>query len=1321
MRAISVRIAFGAAVFAFTAILPPAFSATPEQVEVDWQRQDQCRMTQIQEPGLVRFAETEISWPGVRRDDRFRIPEASISKVDGLLDDAAWSHAAELPGGKPNLPSLRLVHDRAKLYVAVSLPTASEAAYCGASTAVDAAGAVDGVKDGRYAFHTGHEPNPWWQVDLGSRQAIGKIVVYNRLDYQPGLHNADTLLVLTSDDGRQWTLRHDSQGKHFGGVHGAPPLTVDFAAGTSAVEARYVRLQIRSAQPIFFHLDEVEIYSAGDPKKNLALHRPAQQSSLSVWSKGLRAGGALLTLGKARLHFDPADPSRLLLGGSPLPAEHAQVARRDGATTIELALPLRQFPGGFPDELQPADGPALRLAGGGSWQVVCPEEPRLGFGKNRMTVELRADGPLNSPVELSVETVVFTPACPQRETVVQKTVATGGTTALEFTIRHEGAAAVVLTARQGATDFVDGRTFYIEPVRETLVRAEMLAAEFGMTDLAQLAELKKQLEALAAKETADGPDPDARRTLYRDARWLARRIAFQNPRLDFGELLFVKRFTQETYPDVCLNHMPWCSRPGGDLCILRLAGPDREGEVRNVIAGQLGPGHVHGMDLWWDADRIVFGYAKSETDQPPEGWLDRRTNFDLRRTVEPTHLFEIGVDGKNLRQLTDGEWSDIDPTYLPNGDIAFVSERCGCSLQCNEYDKDETSCNLYVMRPDGSGIRRMSVTKDGDYLPHTLDDGSVAYTRWEYQERGWANIQSVWVIRPDGTGADALFKQHFNDPWALEDMRSIPGSKKLAAIATGHHTLAAGPVVILDAQRGMNNPDGIHIVTPGVDPPEGGMSGRTVPEGGVPGAGGYYMTPWPLSETTLLVSYSYGDPKRPRKGVTSEIDPTGYALYLIDVHGTKELIYRDPTISCFAPIPLRPRPRPPIVADVTETSKPHATCVVADVGRGVPGVPREKIRYLRISQRLQWPYCNTYGGQRYEPDVKSVMINWTPARVLGTVPVEPDGSAYFTVPADTSVYFQLLDENFMELRRMRSFISFQPGESRGCVGCHESRQEVGTPESGLFPLALLKEPVVPTPPPWGDGPMSFLRDVQPVFDRHCTGCHSGMKPAAGLDFSGGLTARCNRAYDTILEAKLISRSNVGDDAKITPPLAFGSHKSKLVEVLRTGACSKRAELSDEDWLRLVTWIDLNGPYHDAFINKRQEPQPYDLPGDRTLLEKIAAVHARRCGECHQPAEITRADWIDLRQPETSRFLAAPLGRESSGTRPCGRAVYADQNDPDYVAVLDWVRTAVREAWERPRRDVTTVCDQKQGRCSTTEKKAKDEKVLPAFTTQRGPR
>ncbi|HOS93655.1 MAG TPA: hypothetical protein PLQ54_10105, partial [Armatimonadota bacterium] len=575
-------------------------------------------------------------------------------------------------------------------------------------------------------------------------------------------------------------------------------------------------------------------------------------------------------------------------------------------------------------------------------------------------------------------------------------------------------------------------------------------------------------------------------------------------------------------------------------------------------------------------------------------------------------------------------------------------------------------------------IRRMSANKDGDYLPHALDNGLLTYTRWEYQERNWAHIQSVWVMNPDGTGADALYKQHFNDPWAIEEAHSIPGSNKLLAIATGHHTLPVGPVVLVDPKMGINDPRGIGIITPGTSPPEGGMAGRPVPEGGVPGGGGLYATPWPLSEKACLASFTYSDVMT---------DEKGYGLYLLDVYGTRELVYRDPDISCFYPIPLRPRTRPPIIASVWDPGARAASCLVTDVTMGMDGIEPGRVKYLRIAEGVAWPYDLALGGLRYEPDVKPVMINWNPVRVLGTVPVELDGSAHFEVPPDTPVYFQALDERMMELRRMRSFISFQPGERRSCSGCHETR---GTaPPNTAVPMAAQRAPSPLVPPPWGDGVISFLRDVQPVFDRHCVVCHSGLQPAGGHDFSGGLTPTANTAWDTITRARLVARSNVGDDARITPPLEFGSNKSRIVEVIET-THRGRVRLSEDDRIRLVTWIDANAPYHSGFINKRPERPVYDLAADAALRARLVDVSRRRCGACHEPEQVARLDWIDLRDPARSRFLAAPLATESGGWGRCQPAAYARADDPDYAATLSAVRHAVVRAWAAPRRDLATL-------------------------------
>lgn len=1251
-------------------------AATDEQVEADWKRQDEQRLMQIRTPSLVRFAGAEVNWPGVNRDDRKRVPHIGAMQLDGRLTEPAWAGAISVPPATPEEPKLLIGRDDSNLYVGISLPDAAYTRYQGDSTSLDAGGAVDGVKDGKYGFHTWLDKSPWWQVDLGSKQPIQRIVVYNRLDYAPGLHNADSLLISTSDDGQQWTLRHDNHNKFFGGVTSGAPLEVAF--GANEVSARYVRLHLQHDAPIFLHLDEVEVYGPEDKAKNLALHKPARQSSLSIWSRGGQRGNELFAIGKQKINFAATAPLQLAIDGKALGSERAVVSQSDGITTAEIVFPVEQFRATAGAEFFPRGDKPLPLDIDRDWQVSWNGAGEWGFGKNSMKIELKAPSALKAPINVRVETVVFALKQPERRVVWEKSFDQPGSASVDFVVEHEGAAAILVECRQGEATWREGEAFFIEPIGEMLERSSRLFGDFGINLPKEWNDLQRRRAALVEKERSQGSDRAERTSLYRESRWLARNAAFKNPLLAFEQLLFVKRFTQQTYPDICLNHMPWCSRPGGDLCVISPLKPD--GQVRNVINGQIGPGHIHGMDLWYDGDRIVFAYAKTPTADPPAKWLDRSASYELRRTVEPTHLFEIGVDGSGVRQLTSGEWSDLDPTYLPSGEVAFTSERCEFSLQCNELDKDETSCNIYVTDPSGKNIRQLTINKDGDYLPHTLANGMIGYTRWEYHERLWAQIQSIWVVRPDGTGADAIFKQHFNDPWALEDSKSIPDSNKLVAVAAGHHTLATGPIVVVDPTVGINNSAGINIVTPGVLPPEGGMSGHAVAEGGVPGAGGFYQTPWPLSEKYFLTSYTYGPTQ----------DEKGYGLYLVDVFGTRELIYRDPEISCTHPIPVQPRRKPPVMSSVLDKATTDATCVITDVYEGLEGVQRGTIRYIRIASCVGWPYDNTHGGQRYEADVKQVMVNWNPARVLGIVPVEEDGSAHFRLPSGVAVYFQALDANFMEVRRMRSFINFEPGETRGCTGCHETRAVAPVNIAHTSQLAASRVASVPLPPSWGTGAVSFLRDVQPVLDRQCASCHGGLKPAGDIDLTGGLTAEHNRAWDTIFDKQLVARSNIGDDARITQPYEFGSHKSKLVQCLKDPNHVNAVHLTPDDWMRLVTWVDVNGPYHGGFINKRSGRPLYDLAKDPALNATLVSIHQKRCASCHKAESVSRTDWIDIQQPDRSRFLVAPLGHSEGIIRGCAQATYTSRDDADYQAILNAVQAAAKRTWEEPRRDVAEL-------------------------------
>ena len=381
-------------------------------------------------------------------------------------------------------------------------------------------------------------------------------------------------------------------------------------------------------------------------------------------------------------------------------------------------------------------------------------------------------------------------------------------------------------------------------------RAERLLADFargGAPDQA-LAGFRSTLARLRERLAALQEEPlsiRAWQALRHDQRVALRDLAFRSPCLDFDRLLFAKRFTQQSYADINVNHHAWGSRPGGDIVILTGRRPGQTAEARPLIDGHLGPGNVHGINLDWDASRIVFPYAKSTSDQPPEGWLSRQATFDLHRTVDLLHLYERRVDGSDLRQLTEGAWSDLNPCYLPNEDIAFESERCGSELDCNECDKDEPTTNLYALHRGTGEVQRLTVNKDGDWYPRVLADGSLVYSHWEYHGRSLMYIHSLWTVQPDGTGADNFAKQHLNSPITVTVPRPMPGGRPVIAIAAGHHTLAAGPVVLADRSVGMNDPGCVTRLTGPDTWPEygGGAPEPNVPGWRLPPGQKWYMAP----------------------------------------------------------------------------------------------------------------------------------------------------------------------------------------------------------------------------------------------------------------------------------------------------------------------------------------------------------------------------------------------------------------------------------------------------------------------------------------------
>ena len=238
---------------------------------------------------------------------------------------------------------------------------------------------------------------------------------------------------------------------------------------------------------------------------------------------------------------------------------------------------------------------------------------------------------------------------------------------------------------------------------------------------------------------------------------------------------------------------------------------------------------------------------------------------------------------------------------------------------------------------------------------------------------------------------------------------------------------------------------------------------------------------------------------------------------------------------------------PPVTA---QADSEEGTFFLQNVYDSWPQLPVGKgdtVKQLRVLQVLlkTTPHANT---------PKVGLANASPGKqVLGTVPVEPDGSAYFRVPARIPLAFQALDEHGMAVQTMRSLTYLQPGEHTSCVGCHEHRSS--TPESSLSALALQRPPSTITPGPDGSKPLSYPILVQPVLDQQCVECHRGQDADGGVALEGDPQGAFTVSYNTLAPMVPYSEWKGTPAANLEPltrPNQFGARASKLTPLLLQG-------------------------------------------------------------------------------------------------------------------------------------------------------------------------
>jgi formylglycine-generating enzyme required for sulfatase activity len=686
----------------------------------------------------------------------------------------------------------------------------------------------------------------------------------------------------------------------------------------------------------------------------------------------------------------------------------------------------------------------------------------------------------------------------------------------------------------------------------------------------------------AAEQLGDAAT-DEQKTASREAlAALAREALLANPLLDFDKLLLVQRGTKA--PNLGLP-MNWQSnsclpKTGYDdqIAVLSPARPD--GQLKTLYKPD-GGRFVGDVDLHFNADRMLFSMPGAH-----DRW----------------QIFEVRADGSGLRQIT-GEQPDVDSydaCYLPSGKILFTSTACFIGVPC-VYGSSHVA-NLYVMEADGKNIRQLCFDQEHDWCPTVLNNGRVLYSRWEYADTPHSNTRLLFHMNPDGTEQFEYLGSNSYWPNSIFYARPVPNHPtKVVGVIGGHHdNPRMGELVLFDPALGRHESTSAVQRIPG----RGKKVETIIKDGLTLSSWPKFLHPYPLSEKYFLVS-------------CKPTPQSHWGVYLVDTFDNFTLLKELPGYALFEPVPLRPTPTPPVVPEKVNLASKEALVYLPDIyaGDGLKGVPRGTVKHLRI-----FTYHFAYQGMGGLLGVVGMDGPWDIKRVLGTVPVNPDGSAKFKVPANTPISLQPLDAEGKALQLMRSWMTAMPGEVVQCSGCHEP-QNTAPPAKIKTTLALNQIPAEIKPWYGGVRGFSYAREVQPVVDKYCVGCHDGKPRPAGQKI-------CNlRGDQRITDWSSITPGNGGDKAgkfsvgyaelhrfvrrpgieseyHLLEPMEFHADTTHLVQMLQKGHYN--VQLDPESWDRLVTWIDLNCPFHGTWGEDIEKPG-VQRERRRDLLKRYGGV------------------------------------------------------------------------------------------------------------------
>ncbi len=796
-----------------------------------------------------------------------------------------------------------------------------------------------------------------------------------------------------------------------------------------------------------------------------------------------------------------------------------------------------------------------------------------------------------------------------------------------------------------------------------------------------------ELAGLARRRAAAGSNEAKLTAVTAEILKLRRRIILSHPALDFDRLL-INQNPPPLYSHNCDQYLGRHSRPGPGLTVLDNWKTAPKPTV--LLKGKLPPGGTWKPKLSWDAKRIVFAFCDHR-----EKTKEHRRYF----------IHEAAADGSWVRQITGtpsdpmARWGgrktvlieDGDPCYLPDGGIAMVSTRIQGFGRCHN-GRYTPSLLLYRAdplpgtTPGATNIRQISFAEANETDPVVLPDGRLVYTRWDYINRNVTMFHMLWYTHPDGATQANFYGADTEKPWMVSSTAPIPNSRKVVALATGHHSFSTGCIITIDTTIGENGPEPIKRITPEI--PYFEAEAGTIH--------GCYSTPWPITDDLFLAAYS--PDILPKQGRTPS---DTFSIYLVDSFGGRELIYKGAT-SCFSPTPLRPRPKPamrPSSLPDPKTAPNTGVFAVQDIYKTENDpeglIKRGQIKTLRINRIVGQPA--TWKNQ------PSLIRHEVAKKILGTVPVKPDGSAVFTAPAGQPLQLQALDESGMAIMTMRTVVYLQPGEFRSCVGCHEPK--------GTAPMShaavMRATPATITPPESSnyEGGFSFRRSVQPVLDRYCIRCHGlGEKLEGKMNLlgtsetprlpKGWMKSRllaATTSYNSLLNRPgLVKPAPFKREVHASRPKDYFAAASKLAPMIAGGHGKAKLTLDRASMQRIIDWLDLNIQYAGDYSFNRIEDRQADPAGEKALR----AFVKRRFGAtlAAQPF----AALVNVAQPDQSRILRAPMPVKAGGWGQIDKG-YAGTTAPDYVKALALVNASIAP---REYRDIDGTCGRPQCLCKS---------------------